>query len=77
MVRLRPRQSSELFARSLVVVPDGHPPWSEDWDVNTTFAKWEVALIVNSMPRPGGGLFIKLFTSHGSGWIEDCELTKL
>ncbi len=77
LVKLRPRQSSELFARSLVTVPDGHPPWSDDWDVTTTFAKWEVGLVVDIAHNPEGSLCVKLFTSHGGGWIEGSELTKL
>ena len=77
LVKLRSRQSSDLFARSLVTVPDGHPPWSDDWDVTTTFAIWEVGLVVDIAHNPEGSLCVKLFTSHGGGWIEGSELTKL
>ncbi len=74
LVKLR-RQST--FSQGLIVVPEGHPPWSDNWDVITTFAKWEVGLVVDIAHNPKGSLCVKLFTSHGAGWIEGCELTKL
>jgi hypothetical protein len=74
IVRLHPLAK---IARGLISVPEGHPPWSDNWDVLTTLATWEVGLVIQVMNNPRGHQCIKLFTSHGSGWIEGCELTNL
>lgn len=74
MVRLHP---SAKIARSLITVPEGHPPWSDEWDIITTFATWEVGIVTQLRQRSDGHLCVKLFTSRGSGWIEGCELTSL
>jgi len=63
--------------KGLVVVPMGHPPWSDEWDINTTFDPREVGFVVDTVHNPKGGLYVKLFTSRGAGWIEGSELTKL
>lgn len=74
IVRLHPLAK---IARGLISVPEGHPPWSDNWDVLTTLATWEVSLVTQMMRRADGHLYVKLFTSRGSGWIEGCELTNL
>ena len=74
IVRLHPLAK---IARGLISVPEGHPPWSDNWDVLTTLATWEVGLVVDIAHSPKGSLCVKLFTSHGAGWIEGCELTNL
>ena len=74
IVRLHPLAK---IARGLISVPEGHPPWSDDWDVLTTLATWEVSLVTQITRRADGHLYVKLFTSRGSGWIEGCELTNL
>ena len=74
LVCLRP---STKIARGLITVPESHPPWSNDWDVLTTFATWEVALVLQTAHREDGHLCVKLLTSRGGGWIEGCELANL
>ena len=74
IVRLR---TTVRIERGLIIVPQGHPPWSDEWDISTTFATWEVGLVIQVMNNPRGHQCIKLFTSHGSGWIEDSELMNL
>jgi hypothetical protein len=75
IVRLRP--NSHNISLGLITVPEGHPPWSPEWDVLTTFAWSDVGLVTQVMRRADGHLCVKLFTSRGSGWIEGCELTNL
>lgn len=70
-------RNKDHLPKGLVTVPEGHPPWSEDWDIVTTFAPWEVGFVVDIAHNPKGSLFVKLFTSHGGGWIEGSELTNL
>lgn len=69
--------SGTKLPRSLIVTPEGHPPWSDEWNISSIFFPKEVGLVTQVMCSPEGHTCVKLFTSRGIGWLEDCELTNL